>query len=84
MTTIRVTVRVYDGEDYDSLASTAVNTNDSFVAVDGERIYLGEGSKWVFMLPCLDAGSEENELCSSISGPACPPWLNVRTLNGEG
>jgi len=40
----------------------------------------------VLNLPGLDAGSEENnELCTSIPGPACSPESgNVRSKNGEG
>jgi hypothetical protein len=92
---VTVKFRVYEGFGYISLASMALNTNDCFVAVNGERIVIpdddgGGGAKreQVLELPGLDAGSEENnELCSSIPGPACPQgkkFRNVRHGNGEG
>jgi len=75
------TIEVKGSANYLSMASMAVNTNDCFVGLAGERIQL---ESQVFNLPGLDAGSEENnELCSSIPGPACPQG-NVRSRNGEG
>ena len=66
-----------------SFASMAINTNDCFVGVSG--ILLQDNLK--LTVPGLDAGSEENnELCSSIPGPACAniTAANVRSGNGEG
>lgn len=67
---------------YFSLATMAINTNDCFVAVNGARIVDG----MVLDEPGMDAGSEENnELCTSIPGPACPADTgNVASGNGEG
>ena len=84
------TFRVYGGFEHISLASMAMNTNDCFVAINGEHIAIPDGAKktQVFELAGLDAGSEENnELCSSIPGPACPQgdeFMNIRHGNGEG
>jgi len=83
-------IEVEDGSEYISMASMAVNTNDCFVGLAGERIRLQSQDRplydnQVFYLPGLDAGSEENnEKCSSIPGPACPSGQNVRSKNGEG
>ena len=83
-------IEVTDGAEYISMASMAVNTNDCFVGLAGERVRLEPQDRplydrQVFYLPGLDAGSEENnEKCSSIPGPACPAGKNVRSLNGEG
>jgi hypothetical protein len=68
---------------YLTLGSMAINTNDCFVALNGVKIG-NRGS--VFNLPGLDAGSEaNNELCTSIPGPACGPHSgNIRSGNGEG
>jgi hypothetical protein len=65
-----------------TIAAKALNTNDAFVALNG--IVLRPGSS--VTVPAYDAGSEQNnELCSSIPGPACiPPGNNTRSLNGEG
>lgn len=67
---------------YISIASMAINTNDCFVALNG--VYLSPGQ--VIEVPGYDAGTEvNNELCSSIPGPACPSGSgNVRSGNGEG
>lgn len=83
--TVQAMFTVTEKAQYISLASMAVNTNDCFVAINGKPIHLrGDDNTHVFDLPGLDAGSEENnELCSSIPGPACPQG-NVRSLNGEG
>ena len=65
-----------------SIAAMAINTNDMFVALDGVIPYPGT----VEYSDGLDAGSEENnELCSSIPGPACPEGSgNTSDGNGEG
>jgi len=67
---------------YLTVATMAVNTNDCFIALNGKRIV----EDAVYMLPGLDAGSEENnEECSSIPGPACPMNTgNEASGNGEG
>ena len=59
-----------------------INTNDCFVAINGMKLSKGD----VLYLPGLDSGTEENnELCTSIPGPACPMGSgNVRSGNGEG
>lgn len=64
-----------------TVASMAVNTNDCFVALNNQRIYIGD-----FNSPGYDSGTEENnESCSSIPGPACPMDSgNVASGNGEG
>ena len=65
-----------------SFASMAINTNDCFVGVSGMTLWNG----MEFTTPGYDAGSEENnELCSSIPGPACPGDSgNSMDGNGEG
>jgi hypothetical protein len=67
---------------YVTIASMAINTNDCFVAITGMK--LSDGDR--ITGPGYDAGSEENnELCSSIPGPACPANSgNVRSGGGEG
>jgi len=77
-----VEVWVNDAYDRVTLATMAINTNDCFAAVNGKALKPGD----VLNLPGLDAGSEENnELCSSIPGPACASGSgNVRSRNGEG
>ena len=67
---------------YITIASMAINTNDCFVALNG--VYLSPGQ--TIEVPGYDAGTEvNNELCSSIPGPACPSGSgNVRSGNGEG
>ena len=66
-----------------SLASMAVNTNDCFVGLSG--FSPGRGSQTI-LVPGYDSGSEENnELCTSVPGPACIDTDNgPRSLNGEG
>jgi len=71
------------GYSYLSMASMAVNTNDCFVAVNGQYIYDGASME----LPGLDSGTEENnELCTHVPGPACEgAGAGVRaTENAEG
>eukprot|EP00122_Pirum_gemmata_P020119 Pgem_evm1s18821 len=54
-----------------SMASMAINTNDCFVAVNGENIY-DYDKEYMWDLPGLDAGTEaNNELCTHMPGPAC-------------
>jgi hypothetical protein len=67
---------------YITIASMAINTNDCFVALNS--VFLSPGQ--IIDVPGYDAGSEvNNELCSSIPGPACPSGSgNVRSGNGEG
>jgi len=67
---------------YIFIASMAINTNDCFVALSG--VYLSPGQ--VLDVLGYDAGTEvNNELCSSIPGPACPSGSgNIRSGNGEG
>lgn len=67
---------------YITIASMAINTNDCFVALNG--VYLSPGQ--TIEVPGYDAGTEvNNELCTSIPGPACPSGSgNVRSGNGEG
>jgi hypothetical protein len=78
-----LTIPVFVTDDFShiTIAAKALNTNDAFVALNG--IVLGPGDS--VTVPAYDAGSEENnELCSSIPGPACTPAGTVRSLNGEG
>ena len=73
----------YDSDyPYVSLATMAINTNDCFIAINGRKLSPGD----VFTGPGYDAGSEaNNELCSSIPGPACPAGSgNNRSGGGEG
>lgn len=65
-----------------SFVSMAVNTNDCFVGISSMPLEAGQ----TIWSPGYDAGSEENnELCSSIPGPACPDGSgNVASGNGEG
>ena len=65
-----------------TIAAMAINTNDLFVSLNGVIPYPGT----VLFSDGLDAGSEENnELCSSIPGPACPEDSgNTSDGNGEG
>lgn len=67
---------------YLTIASMAINSNDCFVALNGAKLQ----PKAKIDAPGYDAGSEENnELCSSIPGPACADVEgNVRSGNGEG
>jgi hypothetical protein len=65
-----------------TIAGMAMNTNDGFIALNGVRIV----PNLVVTGPMYDAGSEINdELCTSIPGPACPSKSgNVRSKRGEG
>jgi hypothetical protein len=67
---------------YVTIATMAINTNDCFVAINGMK--LSDGDR--ITGPGYDAGSEaNNELCSSMPGPACPANSgNVRDGDGEG
>ena len=78
----KITVKVNDYYDRVTIASMAINTNDCFVSMNGVQVNEGQ----ILDLPGLDAGSEENnELCTSIPGPACSSnSRNVRSHNGEG
>lgn len=66
---------------YITVASMAINTNDCFVALNGQKIM-----NTVILGPGYDSGTEENnEMCNSIPGPACPMGSgNVASGNGEG
>eukprot|EP00121_Abeoforma_whisleri_P006367 Awhi_evm1s5789 len=79
-----VTTKIYLSKDFPflSLASMAINTNDCFVAVNGEYAYNHKYSR--YGLPGLDAGTEaNNELCTHIPGPACTPESgNQRDMDG--
>jgi len=65
-----------------TIATMALNTNDCFVSINGLKLTPG----MTLDVPGLDAGVEENnELCTSIPGPACPADSgNVKSGNGEG
>ena len=65
-----------------SFVSMIINTNDGFVGATSVPLKHG----LTFTVPAYDAGSEENnELCVSIPGPACPSDSgNERSFNGEG
>ena len=66
-----------------SFGTMAINTNDCFVGAT--RVRLTSGLR--LTVPGYDAGSEENnELCSSMPGPACADidTTNERSGNGEG
>ncbi|CAB9523249.1 Spondin_N [Seminavis robusta] len=67
---------------YLTIAAMAVNSNDCFVALNGVKLE----PKAILDGPGYDSGSEENnELCSSIPGPACDAVTgNARSGNGEG
>jgi hypothetical protein len=63
--------------------SSAINTNDCFVAINGMKLEVGQ----VFTGPGYDSGSEaNNENCNSIPGPACAAVdpSNQADGNGEG
>jgi hypothetical protein len=80
-TTSAITISTTPAYSYVTIATMAVNTNDCFVAINGMQLSAG----MVVDLSGMDAGSEENnELCSSIPGPACPGSDNVASGNGEG
>jgi hypothetical protein len=64
-----------------TIASMAVNTNDCFVSLNGADLSPGD----VLDTAGLDAGSEENnELCTSIPGPACPVGSGNVHSGGDG
>jgi len=66
---------------YVSFASMAINTNDCFVGVNSIKLQDGMS----FTTPGYDAGSEvNNELCSSIPGPACADIDTRNTSDGAG
>uniref|UniRef100_A0A7S3YR07 Uncharacterized protein n=1 Tax=Lotharella globosa TaxID=91324 RepID=A0A7S3YR07_9EUKA len=80
------TLKMFNDE-YLSLGTMAINTNDCFVALNGERVSVSKGSKRLsneYYLAGLDAGSEvNNELCGFIPGPACAPMSgNKRATKG--
>ena len=78
-----ITIPINSNYPYITIASMAVNTNDCFVALNGIRVRTGD----IINAPGYDAGSEENdELCSSIPGPACTSTdnRNLAPGNGEG
>jgi len=78
-----ITLPVTEVYNYITIAAMAVNTNDCFVAVNGVQLDVGDSP---FLGLGYDAGSEENnEMCSSVPGPACPPDSgNEDSGNGEG
>ena len=80
--TTSFTVRVTRKFPRITIASMAINTNDMFVSLNGVVPYPGT----VMFSDGLDAGTEENnEMCSSIPGPACPEDSgNTSDGNGEG
>ena len=67
---------------YVTVASMAINTNDCFISINGRKLKKGD----VFTGVGYDSGTEENnELCTSIPGPACPSDTgNTADGNGEG
>lgn len=78
-TEIEVTVNRYFP--YVTIASMAINTNDMFVAINGEMLFPGD----TLYLQGLDAGSEDNdELCANVPGPACPGDSGNGSTDGEG
>eukprot|EP00977_Amphora_coffeiformis_P006673 scaffold1453_cov195-Amphora_coffeaeformis.AAC.9 len=65
---------------YVTVASMAINTNDCFVALNGVKISPG-----VINGVGYDSGTEiNNELCSSIPGPACAMIDTANTADGMG
>lgn len=55
-----------------NLASMLLPTNDGFVALNGELVFVGKAGTKMFRLRAYDAGSEMNdEICASIPGPQC-------------
>lgn len=66
---VTLTVRMNEENDYISVASMLVPSNDAFIAVNGIRV--GKSKKGITVYsPAYDAGSELNdELCVSIPGP---------------
>jgi len=79
---LEIPAYVSDKYPYVTIASMAINTNDCFVAVNGMKLYSGDR----ITVPGYDSGTEENnELCTSIPGPACPADSgNEESGNGEG
>lgn len=68
---VTVNVNMSENNNYVSVASMLLPTNDGFVAVNGVR---GPNNKnsMVVMSPAYDAGSEINdEQCANIPGPTC-------------
>lgn len=76
------TVEINRNFPYISFATMAVNTNDCFVGINSQFLYRSQ----TISVPGYDSGTEENnELCSSIPGPACSMDSgNVESGNGEG
>lgn len=66
---------------YVTVASMAINTNDCFVSINGMKLEKGD----VFTGVGYDSGSEiNNELCSSIPGPACADIDTNNNADGMG
>ena len=66
-----------------SALSMLVNTNDAFLALNGEPATFGIPN--TVSVPAYDAGSEANtELCADIPGPACPADSGNAHVDGEG
>ncbi len=66
-----VTVEIPAGGRFDriSVVGMLIPTNDTFVALDSERIKYWEKA---YLVPAYDSGSEYNdELCANIPGPVC-------------
>jgi len=77
-----ITLPVTEVHNYITIAAMAVNTNDCFVAANGVQLDVGDSA---FLGLGYDAGSEENnEMCSSVPGPACLNSGNEDSGNGEG
>ncbi|CAB9506062.1 Spondin_N [Seminavis robusta] len=80
---LELTVPYDEDFPYISVVSMAINTNDCFVGLSGVPLAPG----LVVEAPGYDSGTEENnELCSSIPGPACAGVSsdNEASGNGEG
>eukprot|EP00122_Pirum_gemmata_P002077 Pgem_evm1s1880 len=77
------TIKVYEDYPYLSFATMAVNSNDCFIAVNGEKIY--DAQYKTYFLPGLDSGTEaNNELCTHMPGPACSSESgNLRAVEGS-
>jgi hypothetical protein len=68
---VTINVNMSEKNDYVSVASMLLPTNDGFVAINGVK-GPGEKGSMMVMSPAYDAGSETNsELCSDIPGPTC-------------
>lgn len=76
-----ITIPVTRKYQYVTIASMCLNTNDCFVALNGQRVKIGAVNS-----PGYDSGTERNnESCSSVPGPACPMDSgNVASGGGEG